>query len=316
MDKTAATITVPDRADSADDLLREISQALVIACVKQQELAEECGTMRQQLQEANAALEASLARERHITDVLQRPLTLEVPEGAFPGLSLTTLYEPALSEAEVGGDFFDAFALPQGRVALAIADTSGKGLSAAARAIQVKDVLRAFTREYPYSLTTVVARLNDFVCDTLHFGEQNGEGFTCLGLAILDPATGEGAVVSAGCEPPLIVRAHGGQVEIIEFPGLPLGIQHQELYTATPLHLAPGDTLILVTDGITEARHDDEFLGQEGLVTLAKQALTAPASGSDAATLRAAGKAILEGARAFGTGILRDDACLLLARRN
>ena len=205
--------------------------------------------------------------------------------------------------------------LREDKVALAIADASGKGLSAAVRALQVKDVLRAFTRESPHSPASIVARLNDFVCDTQHFDEQGSAGFVCLALAILDPNTGEGAIVSAGCEPPLIVRA-GGTTEVVQCFGLPLGVQHQEFYTATPLHLAPGDTLILVTDGITEARHDDEFLGHEGLVTLAKQALTTPASGSDAASLRAAGKAILEGARAFGAGVLRDDACLLLARRN
>ncbi len=306
---------VTGKTEPAENVLREVSQALVISCVRQHELAEDAATARQQCQEANAALEAALDRERHITEILQRPLTVEVPEGAFPGLPVATIYEAALQEALVGGDFFDAFVLREGQVALAIADASGKGLSAAVRALQVKDVLRAFTREYPFSAASIVARLNDFVCDTQHFDEQGGAGFVCLALAILDPKTGEGAIVSAGCEPPLIVRA-GGTTEVIQCFGLPLGVQEHELYAVMPLHLAPGDTLVLVTDGITEARNGDEFLGYEGMVTLVQQSLAAIPFSNEASSLRVAGKAILEGARAFGAGVLRDDACLLLARRD
>lgn len=260
-----------------------------------------------QLQAAHDRLQSALERERRITEALQRPLALEVTEDAFPGLSVATLYEAALEEANVGGDFFDAFALPKGRVALAIADASGKGLSAAVRAMQVKDVLRAFTREYPHSPAHIVARLNDFVCDTRRFDDRGGEMFSCLILAVLDPATGEGAVVSAGCEPPLVLRASGA-VEILEAAGLPLGIEREEVYAATPLLLAPGDTLLMVTDGITEARRNAELLGYEGMVALAKESAAPP-------TLREMGKAILDGARAFGGGSLRDDACVVLARR-
>ena len=267
------------------------------------------------LQAAHDRLQTAYDREQRITHVLQRPLTREVAPDAFPGLSLATLYEAALDEAEVGGDFFDAFALPRGRVALAIADASGKGLSAAARTIQVKDVLRAFAREYPHSPAAIVARLNDFICDTRHFDDAGDEGFFCLTLAILDPATGEGAVVSAGCEPPLVVCARGGEPEVIDTPGLVLGVEPGELYQATPFHLAAGDTLLFVTDGITEARSNGDLLGPAGLADLAARALAAVPLESAPAALRGAATAILEGARAFGGGVLRDDACLLLARQ-
>jgi PAS domain S-box-containing protein len=256
-----------------------------------------------------AVREAALERERRIAETLQRPLTLEVREDAFPGLSVATLYEAASEEAPVGGDFFDAFALPRGHVALAISDASGKGLSAAVRTMQVKDVLRAFAREYPHSPVAIVAHLSDFVCDTRRFDDldQDDETFSCLLLAVLDPTTGQGAIVSAGCEPALVLRANG-EVEVLKAPDLPLGIEREELYTSTPLRLTPGDTLLMVTDGITEARRGGEFLGYEGMVELAQQALAAP-------TLREMGQAILAGARAFAGGSLRDDACLLLARR-
>jgi PAS domain S-box-containing protein len=193
-----------------------------------------------------ARLQAAFERERRIAEALQRPLTLEVPEDAFAGLAVATLYEAAWNEAQVGGDFFDAFAMPQGRVAVAIADASGKGLSAAVRTIQLKEVLRAFTREYPHSPAAIVARLNDFVCDTRLFDDSDDtrEAFSCLTLAILDTETGEGSLVTAGGEPALLVRAGGAAAEEVEVSGLPLGIQRRELYTVWPFRLLPGDTLV------------------------------------------------------------------------
>ena len=279
---------------------------------------------------------AAYEREHLIAEALQRPLLLEVPEHAFPGVSVATLYEAALDEAQVGGDFFDAFALPRGRVAFAISDASGKGLSAAVRAIQLKDVLKAFAREYPHAPQAIVARLNDFVCDGRRFGPEGeqggGEEFSCLTLAVFDPERGEGSLVSAGSEPALIVRADG-TAEALEVGGLPLGVEREELYLASPFRLAAGDTLVLVTDGITEARRVSpearapitearkpspearrgrgDFLGYEGMTALARGAL-----GRGLPTLRDAAAAILEGARAFcGGAALRDDACVVLVRR-
>jgi PAS domain S-box-containing protein len=259
---------------------------------------------------AQDALRAAFHRERKITEALQRPLTLEVAEDAFPDLLVATLYEPALSEAEVGGDFFDAFTLPREGVALAVADASGKGLPAAARTMQVREVLRAFARESPRSPDRVASRLNEFVCDTKEYDDYPEEAFVTVALMTLDPRTGVGAVVTAGSEPLLVLRADGGEAEVVGSPGgLPLGVLRGEAFAATPVHLGVGDTLLIFTDGLTEARRGGDFLGYEGVVELARRSL------ADAASLRAAGKAILNGARVFAGGALHDDACLLLARR-
>jgi serine phosphatase RsbU (regulator of sigma subunit) len=115
---------------------------------------------RAEAMQREAALKQN-ARDRHIAEMLQRPLTLEVDEDAFAGLSVATLFEPALKEAEVGGDYFDAFALRGGRVLLAVGDASGKGLPAAARIIQVKDVLRAFARERRQTPSQIMSRINE-----------------------------------------------------------------------------------------------------------------------------------------------------------
>jgi PAS domain S-box-containing protein len=261
------------------------------------------------------ALRDSLERERNIARVLQRPLTLTLEPDAFPGMTLATRYEPASGEADVGGDFFDAFALPRGRVALAVADASGKGLSAAARAIQVKEVLRAFTREYPHSPAHIAARINDYVCSHRELEPASGpsERFVTLCLVILDPHTGETSVVSAAAEPPLVVRK-SGSVEAVEPPpglaGLPLGVEPGELYHALPLRLGHGDTLLLTTDGITDARQDRfSFLGLDGLMEVARSIIPANPS------LATAADRIVDAAREFGRGRFRDDVCLLMTRR-
>lgn len=136
----------------------------------------------QDLEVAHQGLQIAYEREHKIADALQRPLTLEIAEEAFPGIRVASLYEAAFAEAEIGGDFFDAFTLPHGHIAFAVADASGKGLQAAARTMQVKDVLRAFAREYPYSPGHIMARLNDYVCDTLKLDSDGNEAFVCLSL--------------------------------------------------------------------------------------------------------------------------------------
>ena len=255
---------------------------------------------------AEDALQAAYARERNIAAVLQSPLTRPVPADGFPGLEVVTLYESALDEAEVGGDFFDAFSLGEMSTALAVADASGKGLAAAVRAMQVKEVLHAFAQEYHHLPSQIVERLNVFLCDN-----SSAEGFVCLAFAVLDPQTGAGAILSAGCEPPLLLRANG-QAESLEMPGMPLGVVAPQTYSALPLFMEPGDVLLMATDGITEARQGRIFLGYEGFVQLAQQGQAQMQDGGD---LNALGAFILEGARTFGGGHLRDDACLLLARR-
>lgn len=254
-----------------------------------------------------AELRTALERERRIAQVLQRPLLLQVAEDAIAGLSLVTIYEPARDEAEVGGDFFDVVPLVGGRVALALGDTCGKGLEAAVHNTHIKDVLRAFLREGPPTAGAILTRLNNVACDVFE-ADANGEyRFVVLALLIVDPGSGASSYSSAGAEPLLVVRT-GGTAEEVERPGLPLGIDRDVRYEETTLELAPGDTAVLVTDGITEARHGKELLGYPGMVQLAQSAL-------QARSLHEAGEQILAGARAFAEGWLSDDACLILACR-
>ena len=257
--------------------------------------------------QAEEALAVAYERERKIAETLQRSLLLAPPKDAFPGLTVATFYEAAWKEAKVGGDFFDVFGLDEGRVALVGGDVSGKGLAAAARTAEVKFVLRAYLREDPHP-GRALTRLNDYLCDAQRLDQQASETLVVVSLLVVNPATGEVVSSLAGAEPPLVLRAEG-KAEPTEGGSLPLGVEPGERYPTATLCLAPGDTLLMVTDGITEARRGrGDFLGYEGMTKLAQQHVTA-------ASLQEMGQAIMEEAQSFSGGTLQDDACLLLVRR-
>lgn len=257
------------------------------------------------------ALEAAHARERHIAETLQRSLLFMPPEDSFPNLSVKTLYESASDEALVGGDFWDAFACDHGHVALVLGDVMGHGLPAAMFTAELKYTLRGFVREHEHP-ARVLAQMNAYLCESHRLYQEglNQEGDdapVCLTLAIVHTETGQGTVAAAGMEPPLLVRADGTMEEMTA-GGLLLGIQLGANYRETPFQLAPGDLLLLTTDGVTEARRGKSFLGYDGLMRLAQE-------GRSLGTLEKMGQAILDGARDFAGGELKDDACVLLARR-
>jgi PAS domain S-box-containing protein len=273
--------------------------------------------------QSERALHVALERERRISGALQQILTEKVVENAFPGFQVAACYEPALKEAQVGGDFYDAFALSSGngqndcRIVLAVGDVTGKGLHAAVLARRVKDVLRAFAHEDP-APERVLMRLNNYLCDPVSnsgcYNNLAGEvTILSLALAVLNPGTGEVTLSSAGAEPPVILRSTG-DVEVMKAGGLLLGVQQEAHYTIDHLRLLPGDTLLITTDGITEARRRDNdrreepgLLGYEGMLTMAQKHRGLP-------SLREMSQAILEEARNFSGGF-HDDVCLLVARR-
>lgn len=253
-------------------------------------------------------LRAAYEREKRIADALQRPLMMETPEDAFPGLSVGTLYRAVSTEAaQVGGDFFDSFPLADGRVAFFLGDVTGHGLPAATRATEVKDVLRAFLRLYPFYAAPTLTRLNDYLCDAQVLDDRAEDTILGLSLVIVNLKTNEGIFAWGGIDPPLILKADGG-IEPLAGGGSLLGAVAHATYAEVTVSLRPGDAFLLHTDGLSEARRGKEFLGQEGVIELARTACDAP-------TVRGAGVAILNGALEFAGGSLHDDACLILVKR-
>lgn len=257
-------------------------------------------------------LERLYERERRIAEALQQSIVKQPPEDLFPGIALETLYQAAWDDANIGGDYLDVFGLEGGKVALIVGDVSGKGLAAAARTAEVKYALRAYLREQ-HDPAKAMMRLNGLLCNTAHFDApdvENAAGFgafICVAAAVLDPTTGDGMLATAGAEPPLIVRRDGA-VESQQTAGIPLGVDESAQHESAAITLGRGDSLILVTDGITEARRGRDFFGYEGMERVAQQNATA-------ASPQQMARAIMEAAKEFSGGHLRDDACLLVATR-
>lgn len=256
---------------------------------------------------AESALAQAYERQQTIANALQRSLLIVPPDHAFPGMAFHTVYEPATDEANVGGDFYDIFELDDSRVALFVGDVSGKGLEAAALTAEVKFTLRAYLREDAHA-SAALHRLNRFLVETRKAFTWRETAFVCLAIAVLDTVSGVVEFAVAGAEPPMIARSDGSMEEI-HISDLPLGILKDVEYASDALLLGERDMLILATDGLAEARQDQRMLGSEGVRMLAESALLRMDS------LPKIGDAILAGARAYSGGILRDDVCLLLARR-
>lgn len=259
--------------------------------------------------EAEIALRVAFEKERRVSGLLENLLLRTAPQNDFPHLSVETFYQAASGESRIGGDFFDVFTLGKGRVALVVGDVSGKGMAAAELTAEIKYVLRAILREAGQPASTM-ARLNDFICEAQRQGDLGSDHLVVLSLVTIDPETGEAVSLSAGGDPILLLRK-GGEVEALDLGGLLLGVHPGAIYTENHFHFQPSDTLVMFTDGLTEARRlgRTALLGYEGLSQLAIR-------GNSQKTLHGMGQTIMEGAQAWAGGALQDDACLVLARRH
>lgn len=212
----------------------------------------------------------------------------------------------------VGGDFFDVFAVSENRVALVMGDVTGKGLEAAAFTAEVKYALRAILREYP-SPAVALTRLNQLVADAERLDPTHlGQSYVALAVVVVDTLTGAAEATTAGMEMPFLLRVGTG--EVVWFPpgGPLLGALEGAQYTGQREMMAPGDLLVMSTDGLTEARHPErrrDFFGVEGLAQAAREEAARTSSLADV------GLGVVARARAFAGGAIRDDVCLLLARR-
>lgn len=251
-----------------------------------------------------SSLREAYEREQQIAAVLQRSLMRPSPSSTFPGLCVEACCEAAEEEALIGGDFYDAFSLGGTITVFVVGDICGKGLAAAEHIPEVRYALRAFLRERP-DPGRALARTNRFLCSMQE--DRRGSYFAAVSVAVIDGTTGETRCVTAGAEPPLVFRARGS-LETVSAGRLALGIAPRQHYSTVSLHLAPGDILMMLTDGLTEARRGPEFLGYAGFTDLSQKALLGR-------PLDQGAQAILDQVRAFCGGKFHDDVCFLLAQR-
>ncbi len=260
----------------------------------------------EELEVNQAQLSSALEREHRIAEALQRALLIHIEERDFPGLDVASIYEPALNEALVGGDFFDVFSLPGGETAFVVGDVSGKGLAAATRTAEIKFVLRGYLRD-DSNPACALERLNRYVHNARQLDGEDTPGFIALSLIVVDARCEAIRMAAAGAEPPLALRT-GGETLVLDRGGMVLGVDSECAYDLTALPFAEGDTFLMFTDGFTEVRKESVWLGYEGFTQLVEQSASARPA-------RKAADAILEQVRTFSGGELQDDACLLMVHR-
>lgn len=195
--------------------------------------------------------ERLMAKELSQAGEIQRRL-LPASAPKVPGLDLAGLNIPCRT---VGGDYFDYFALPDGQVALVVGDVAGKGMPAAMlmSSLQARLQILLETSDSP---AFIVQKLNKSIA-----ANCPDNRFITFFLAFLNPATGEVRYTNAGHNPPLLIRS-GALPEQLQGGGIILGILPIAQYTEHTTVMNPGDTLVLFSDGVSEAMPngvDEEF---------------------------------------------------------
>ncbi|HYB46123.1 MAG TPA: SpoIIE family protein phosphatase, partial [Streptosporangiaceae bacterium] len=213
---------------------------------------------------ALAVERAGLYEREHTTaETLQRSLLPDrLP--SVPGLVLAARYRPLTRNMEIGGDWYDGFRLADQRLAVAVGDVMGKGLTAAAGMGRVRNALRALALTDPRP-AAVLGGL-----DRLFSATEEEEQVTTVAYLVIDPETGDGMLGNAGHLPALVLEAGSppqfNQVE----PGTPLGWASPR--KQHPFSLRPGHTAVFYSDGLVETRNRGLDAGLEELAAVAARA--------------------------------------------
>jgi len=239
-----------------------------------------------------------LARDLEQAAEIQRQF---LPRGAPspPGIELAGYNAPCRS---VGGDYYDFIPRPGGKLLVVLGDVAGKGMPAALLMVNLQARMQLLA-EHPGGPAEMVSLLNRAMATACPDNR-----FVTFFLGEIDPATGNLAFCNAGHDPPLLVRA-GGQLESLEGGGPVLGILPRLEYQPQASRLEPGDTVVVYTDGVTEAVNPaGEEFGRERLAELLV--------GLRARPVNEIIPAINEELRRFEAGApATDDITILVARR-
>jgi serine phosphatase RsbU (regulator of sigma subunit) len=240
--------------------------------------------------------------ERHIADTLQESL-LVIPS-KIKGVEFGHLYRSATVAAKVGGDFYDIFEIEHGKIGIVIGDVSGKGIEAATLTSIAKSTIKAHSFESA-NPAQVLSKVNDMIVRV-----STPSNFITVFFGVLDISTGSLIYCSAGHPPQLIKRAQNG-VSMLDANSPIIGAFVHLKYANGTESLKNGDKLILYTDGITEARRDSEFFGEERLRTFINNLQSISAKEIPMATFRHVmdwtGGKLLDDIALFSISISRDN---------
>ncbi|NEB73692.1 SpoIIE family protein phosphatase [Streptomyces sp. SID14478] len=233
--------------------------------------------------------------QESVAETLQDSMLPHI-EAHMPGCDIATRYLPGTLLGRVGGDWFDSVKLPGARTALVVGDVMGHGLNSAAMMGQLRTAVQTMAAlDLPPS--QLLRNLDDLA-------QRLGEHYlaTCL-YAVYDPIAGELHLANAGHIPPVTVRAADGRSELLDLPtGAPIGVGGVP-FESVRVPVAPGDRLVMCTDGLVEVRGEDIGVG---LAALCESAAHPAASMDDACDtiIRSLG----------GRGGRKDDVALLMVR--
>jgi phosphoserine phosphatase RsbU/P len=249
--------------------------------------------LEQAVQRGSVALEQQeqeLNRARDIqTDLLPKVL----PQ--HPNLELAGAWQPART---VGGDYFDVVRLDEDRLGICVGDVAGKGLTASLLMANLQAAFRAYATP-DATPSTVCTKLNAFICGNVAPGK-----FITFFYAVLDARRRTLIYENAGHCPALLLHSAGSPESLCGQGGV-LGVASEWTYTDAMTQLAPGDRLLLFTDGVTEAANQEAIeFGPERIVQAA-----GPGGISAAETKRR----VLEEVAKFCHGDFHDDVTLLVA---
>ncbi|MER6216175.1 PP2C family protein-serine/threonine phosphatase [Streptomyces sp. NPDC001674] len=240
-------------ADAQADAEEEMRAALALA----DSLAADHRLLKHELAETNAgvlALYVQLAeQEEQLRSAHGRVLreledALRPPPPRVDGLELAVHYAPADPAAPTGGDLYDWFVLPDGTVHVTVVDALGHGVTSTRSAITVTHAVRALALE-GHSLQSLLARTHHLLQPI------DADLMATVLLGRLDPAAGELQLANGSHPPALLLRADG-TAHYLEVKGRGIGFPSPGSDTVLTVPIAPGDLLLLYTDGLTESRRD------------------------------------------------------------
>lgn len=255
-----------------------------------------------ELLEARKRAEASEARATALARTLQSTF-LPPALVQIPGVELGAGYRPSGDGSEVGGDFYDAFATDESTWGIVLGDVCGKGAGAAVITALARYTVRAEALR-THAPSEVLRRLHAVLL------REHPDRFCTAALLRVTRSDGDGsfsAVVASGGHP-LPVRCRRGRagLDAVGAPGTMIGMLEEARVTDVAIDLEPGDVLVLYTDGITEARRNGEFFGDDRV-----RRLIADAGDLTAQELA---DALVSTAVEFQGGMTRDDIAVLVLR--
>ncbi|GLW50625.1 hypothetical protein Stsp02_62860 [Streptomyces sp. NBRC 14336] len=232
--------------------MHEVLGALTLGRADQPErfTAKETALLEDIARRASLALENArlYQRQRQVAETMQRHLLPKLPRS--PGLAMTARYLAAPDASHVGGDWYDAFTLPDGATALAVGDVVGHDLEAAAGMAQLRNMLRAYAMSQQEPPSRIVEWLDQA---TQHIAEVSMATLVFARVHRRADGGHELNWTNAGHPPPLLITADGEADYLTDGHGILLGVTPDRPRPDATTELPPGSTLLLYTDGLIES---------------------------------------------------------------